>query len=212
MRSPVTAAAAAQEPGSLRAGVQPVQQPVRDMAAAQAAAAMFLRALGVDCEHESTLGTPGRMARAFAELLSPRPFEVTTFENDENYTQLVVLRGVPFASLCEHHALPFLGTVDVGYLPTERMVGLSKLARVVELFARRPQVQERMTQQIADWLQETLHPAGVGVLVRAEHFCMRLRGVQVTGTSTITSALHGRLLDDSAARDEFLALTRTRDA
>jgi len=208
MRSPITALSLAREECRAQAAGEPAQ-PVRDMIAAQEAAALFLRALGLNCEQEATLGTPGRMARAFAELMTPRPFEVTTFENDENYTQLVLVRGVPFASLCEHHALPFVGTADVGYLPAGRIVGLSKLARVVELFARRPQVQERMTQQIADWLQKALEPAGVGVLVRAEHFCMSLRGVQVTGASTITSALHGQLLDDGRARDEFLALTRT---
>jgi GTP cyclohydrolase I len=179
-----------------------------DLAAAERAAAAFLGALGLSTTSESTCGTPGRMARAYAELLSPRRFDLTTFPNHEDYCELVVLRGVPFASICEHHALPMIGVADIGYLPGPRILGLSKLARVVELFARRPQVQERMTQQIADWLAERLQPHGVGVVVRAEHLCMRLRGALVSGTATVTSALKGRLLDDGRCRDEFLALTR----
>ena len=182
--------------------------PRVDLAAATIAAGAFLEALGLRCDREATKQTPTRMARAYAELLTARPFTPTTFENDEGYSQLVVVRGVPFASVCEHHALPFVGTADLGYLPGARILGLSKLARVVELFARRPQGQERMTQQIADWLQETLDPIGFGVVVRAEHLCMRLRGVQVIGTSTVTSALHGQVLDDGRCREEFLALTR----
>jgi len=180
----------------------------RDLAAAEIAAAQFLSALGLQSDTESTADTPRRMALAYAELLTPRDFDLTTFPNDEAYNQLVVLRAVPFASICEHHALPFVGTADVGYLPADRIIGLSKLARVVEMFARRPQVQERMTKQIADWLAELLTPKGVGVVVRAEHLCMRLRGAHVTGTSTVTSALHGLVLDDARCRDEFLALTR----
>ena len=179
-----------------------------DLAAAEAAAAAFLNALGLDCETEATTQTPARMARAYAELLTARPFNPTTFPNDEGYSQLVVLQGVPFTSVCEHHALPFIGTAYVGYLPGDRILGLSKLARVVELYARRTQVQERMTQQIANWLQETLDPLGAGVVVRAEHLCMRLRGVQMIGTSTVTSALHGQMRDDGRWREEFLALTR----
>jgi GTP cyclohydrolase I len=178
----------------------------RDLAAAEAAAAAFLTALGVG--GEAMADTPRRMAGAYAALLSSREFDLTTFPNDEGYDQLVVLRGVPFASVCEHHALPFVGTADVGYLPAGRIVGLSKLARVVELFAHRPQVQERMTKQIADWVADVLDPKGVGVVVRAEHLCMRLRGAQVSGTSTVTSALHGLVLADGRCREEFLALTR----
>lgn len=109
--------------------------------------------------------------------------------------------------MCEHHALPFIGTADVGYLPGKRIIGLSKLARVVELFAHRAQVQERMTKQVADWLAEHLVPKGVGVVLRAEHLCMTLRGAQVSGATTVTSALHGLLLDDARARQEFVTLT-----
>ena len=112
-------------------------------------------------------------------------------------------------SVCEHHLLPLTGVAHVGYLPGERILGLSKLARVVELFVRRPQVQERLTQQVADWLQELLRPRGVGVVVEARHACMALRGVRATDSSTVTSALHGRLRDDPRSRAEFLALARS---
>jgi GTP cyclohydrolase I len=146
------------------------------------------------------------MARAYAEMLTPPPFEPTTFPNDEGYDELVLARSIPVRSLCEHHALPFVGVAHVGYLPGDRILGLSKLARVVEKFARRPQVQERLTQQVADWLQTHLAPRGVGVVVEAEHLCMTMRGVRATGTSTVTSAVHGLLRDDARSRVEFFAL------
>jgi GTP cyclohydrolase I len=147
------------------------------------------------------------MAQAYAELLTPRPFALTTFPNDENYDELVLASGIPVQSVCEHHMLPFVGTAHVGYLPGERILGLSKLARVVELFARRPQVQERLTTQVADWLQAHLHPRGVGVVVEAEHLCMTLRGVRSGNTTTTTSTLRGALREDARSRAEFLALT-----
>ena len=148
------------------------------------------------------------MAEAYAAMLTSRPFEVTTFPNDEAYDELVVVRSIPVQSVCEHHFLPFTGVAHVGYLPGGRIVGLSKLARVVELFSRRPQVQERLTQQIADWVDVNLAPKGVGVVIEAEHACMTLRGVQVAGTTTSTSALRGVLRENPASRAEFLALTR----
>lgn len=180
-----------------------------DLAVAERAAADFLRALGVSLESESLQGTPGRMARAYAELFTPRPFELTTFPNDEGYDQLVLARGIPVRSICEHHLLPFVGVAHVGYLPGERIVGLSKLARIVEHFASRPQVQERLTTQVASWLSDHLHPKGVGVVIEAEHLCMTLRGVQASGTSTVTSALLGALREDARSRQEFCAMTRT---
>ncbi|MGH3376967.1 MAG: GTP cyclohydrolase I, partial [Actinoallomurus sp.] len=131
----------------------------------------------------------------------------TTFPNDEGYDELVLVRGIPLRSVCEHHLLPFVGTVHIGYLPDERILGLSKLARVAEHFAYRPQVQERLTKQIADWLDEHLTPKGVGVVIEAEHTCMTLRGVQAAGSSTVTSTLLGTLRDDPRSRGEFLALT-----
>jgi GTP cyclohydrolase I len=179
-----------------------------DLGRAAVAARELLSALGLSTESESMAETPARMARAFAELLSPRSFDLTTFPNDEQYDELVLARAIPVHSVCEHHMLPFVGVAHVGYLPGERILGLSKLARVVELFARRPQVQERLTAQIAGWLQDQLQPAGVGVVIEAEHFCMTLRGVRAGGASTITSALRGRLRDDARSRAEFLALTR----
>jgi GTP cyclohydrolase IA len=122
----------------------------------------------------------------------------------------VIARSIQFHSLCEHHLLPFQGVAHVAYLPGERIVGLSKLARVVELFARGLQVQERLTTQIAEWLDERLAPKGVGVVLEAEHLCMTLRGVQKPGTLTVTSALRGLVRDDPRTRQEFLALTRDR--
>jgi GTP cyclohydrolase I len=177
-----------------------------DLARAEQAAAQFLDALGVPTDREGTAGTPRRMAAAYVELLSPRSFDLTTFPNDEGYDELVLARGIPVQSVCEHHMLPFVGTAHVGYLPGRRILGLSKLARVVELFARRPQVQERLTKQVADWLQEHLRPRGIGVVVEAEHSCMTLRGVRAAGATTITSSLLGGLRDDPRSRAEFLAL------
>jgi GTP cyclohydrolase I len=179
-----------------------------NLAAAEQAAGQFLRALGLRTDTESMQGTPGRMARAYAELFSPQPFDLTTFPNDEGYDELVLARAIPLRSVCEHHLLPFVGTAHVGYLPGQRILGLSKLARVVEQFACRPQVQERLTKQIADWLQTQLAPKGVGVVIEAEHTCMTLRGVRATGSTTITSTMLGLLRDDPRSRSEFLALTR----
>ena len=178
-----------------------------DLTRAERAAAAFLDALGVPGDTDATAATPRRMAQAYAELLTPRSFALTTFPNDENYDELVLASGIPVQSVCEHHMLPFVGTAHVGYLPGERILGLSKLARVVELFARRPQVQERLTTQVADWLQTHLQPRGVGVVVEAEHLCRTLRGVRSGNTSTTTSTLRGALREDARSRAEFLALT-----
>ncbi|HEU5271134.1 MAG TPA: GTP cyclohydrolase I FolE [Jatrophihabitans sp.] len=183
------------------------ESPTVDLAAAELAAGKFLEALGISLDNASLRDTPGRMARAYAELFTPRPFELTTFDNDEGYDELVLARSIPVRSVCEHHLLPFVGTAHVGYLPGERILGLSKLARIVEHFARRPQVQERLTKQIADWLAERLQPRGVGVVIEAEHSCMTLRGVQAVGSSTVTSTLLGSLRQDARSRAEFLALT-----
>ena len=176
-----------------------------DLPAAERAVADLLLALGQEPD-EHTADTPRRVAAAYAELLTPRPFNPTTFANDEGYDELVLARDIPFHSLCQHHMLPFKGVAHVGYLPGERILGLSKLARVVELFARGLQVQERLTKQVADWLQEHLAPKGVGVVLEAEHLCMSLRGVQADGSRTVTSALHGLLRDDHRSRAEFFAL------
>ena len=169
--------------------------------------AELLAALGQDPAAEPLLDTPRRVAASYAELLTPASFTLTTFPNDEGYDELVLARAIPFASLCQHHLLPFTGLAHVGYLPAERILGLSKLARVVELFARRLQVQERLTTHVADWLQTHLQPKGVGVVLEAEHLCMTLRGVQAAGARTVTSALHGLLRTDAGSRQEFLAFT-----
>jgi GTP cyclohydrolase IA len=181
-----------------------------DLPAAERAARAFLGALGVPTHSGSTADTPRRMATAYAELLSPRSFELTTFPNDEGYDELVLARDIPVRSVCEHHMLPFVGVAHVGYLPGERILGLSKLARVVELFAHRPQVQERLTAQVAGWLRTHLQPRGVGVVIEAEHLCMTLRGVRSDGTATITSTLLGTLREDARSRAEFLALTTSQ--
>ncbi|HEY2674372.1 MAG TPA: GTP cyclohydrolase I FolE [Rugosimonospora sp.] len=178
-----------------------------DLVAAERAAEAFLRALGVAPDTESLRDTPARMARAYAELFTPRPFDLTTFPNDEGYDELVLARRIPLRSVCEHHLLPFMGVAHVGYLPGERILGLSKLARVVEHCASRPQVQERLTKQIAEWLNSRLRPRGVGVVIEAEHTCMTLRGVLAAGSSTVTSTLLGTLRDDARSRQEFFALT-----
>jgi GTP cyclohydrolase I len=181
-----------------------------DVKAAERAASELLVALGADLELEGLRETPRRVAAAFAELLTPDPFDLTTFPNEEGYDELVLVRGIPFQSLCMHHLLPFHGVAHVAYLPDERILGLSKLARVVEHFSRDLQLQERLTTQVAGWLQEQLRPKGVGVVLEAEHLCMSLRGVQKAGAVTITSALHGLVRDDPRTREEFLSLTGGR--
>jgi GTP cyclohydrolase I len=181
--------------------------PAVDLVAAERAAGKFLEALGISLDSASLRDTPARMARAYAELFTPRPFDLTTFDNDEGYDELVLARSIPVRSVCEHHLLPFVGVAHVGYLPGERILGLSKLARIVEHFARRPQVQERLTKQVADWLDDRLRPKGVGVVIAAEHSCMTLRGVQAVGSNTVTSTLLGSLRQDPRSRAEFFALT-----
>jgi GTP cyclohydrolase I len=165
----------------------------------------FLNALGVRCDAPGTIDTPRRMAQAYAALLTSPDFDLTTFPNAEGYDEMVTVRDIPVRSVCEHHFLPFTGVAHVGYLPCDRILGLSKFARVVDMFARQPQVQERLTVQVADWLDSHLAPRGVGVVIEAEHQCMTLRGVQAAGTSTVTSALRGMLRDRPQTRAEFLA-------
>ena len=178
-----------------------------DHEALQQAVGDLLRALGADVGADGLRETPRRVAEAYVELLTPPAFRATTFPNEDGYEGLIVAQAIPFHSLCMHHLLPFRGLAHVGYLPGERIIGLSKLARVVERFARDLQIQERLTVQIADWLQAELRPAGVGVVLEAEHMCMSLRGVQQPGARTVTSALRGAIRDDAHTRQEFLALT-----
>ncbi|WP_221933176.1 GTP cyclohydrolase I FolE [Tessaracoccus rhinocerotis] len=184
------------------------ERPTADLAAATDAAAALLTALGLDLTDEGLVETPGRMAATLLEMTSSPPFELTTFPNDEGYDELVMVRDIPVRSVCEHHVLPFVGVAHVGYLPGERILGLSKFARMVEFHARRPQTQERLTKRIADHLASALHPRGVGVVIHAEHTCMSIRGALAVGARTTTSALFGLLRDDPRTRSEFLALTR----
>lgn len=179
-----------------------------DLPAAERAVRDLLLALGRDPSSPHLADTPRRVATSFTEMLTPREFDLTTFPNDEHYDELVLARNIPVQSLCEHHMLPFTGVAHVGYLPGERILGLSKLARVVELFSRDLQVQERLTVQVSSWLQEHLAPKGVGVVIEAEHLCMSLRGVQAAGSRTITSSVHGVLREDGRSRQEFFTLTR----
>jgi GTP cyclohydrolase I len=181
--------------------------PGVDLQAAERAVADLLVALGQDPTSEHLAATPARVARSFAEMLTPTPFTATTFPNDESYDELVLARDIPFHSLCQHHLMPFTGVAHVAYLPAQRIVGLSKLARIVDHFARRLQVQERLTCQVADWLHDHhLDPKGVGVVLEAEHTCMSLRGVHKLGARTVTSALRGLVRDDPRTRQEFVAL------
>jgi GTP cyclohydrolase IA len=181
-----------------------------NMSAAHRAARDLLLALGADLEDEGLRETPRRMVEVYAELLTPQDFAPTTFPNDQAYDELVVACDIPFHALCMHHLLPFHGVAHVGYLPGERIIGLSKLARVVDLFARDLQVQERLTEQIAGWLDAHLRAKGLGVVLEAEHMCMSMRGVQKPGARTVTSALRGSVRDDPRTRQEFLDLTRRR--
>jgi GTP cyclohydrolase I len=185
-------------------GLRPV-----DLDHAERAVADLLVALGQDPESEHLRDTPRRVAAAYAELLTPLQFNPTTFPNDEGYNGLVLAKAIPFNSLCEHHLLPFSGFAHVGYLPGDRILGLSKLARVVQLFARRLQVQERLTKQIADWIEQHLEPQGVGVVLEAEHTCMSLRGVEKPGSKTITSQFTGLFRDDPAEQMRFITLVRS---
>jgi GTP cyclohydrolase IA len=190
----------------------PSERSQTDTAAVARATRELLIALGADLSGEGLRETPRRMAAAYLELLTPAPFNMTTFPNEEGYDELVLVRDIPFRSVCMHHVLPFHGVAHVAYLPADRILGLSKLARVVDLFARDLQLQERLTVQIGAWLQEELQPKGVGVVLEAEHLCMSLRGVHKPGAKTVTSALHGLVRDDARTREEFLSLTggRTR--
>ena len=160
---------------------------------AEAAVAELLGALGRDLDDPNLADTPRRVAATYRELLHREPLTMTTFPNDSGYDDLVLVRDIPFTSLCAHHLLPFRGVAHVGYVPGRRLLGLSKLARVVEHFARDLQLQERLTVQIVEFLEAELAPAGVGVVVEAEHLCMSIRGIGAVGARTRTSRFTGAL-------------------
>ena len=184
-----------------------------DQQRAEAAIRELLIAVGEDPDRHGLEETPARVARAYKEMfagLYTDPDSVLNTTFDEQHDEMVLVKQIPMYSTCEHHLVAFHGVAHVGYLPGERIIGLSKLGRVVEYFARDLQLQERLTTQVADWLERTLEPRGVGVVLEAEHLCMSLRGVQKLGARTVTSALRGLVRDDPRTRQEFLALaTRT---
>ena len=175
----------------------------------------LLHAIGDDPSRDGLAKTPARVAAMYAELFSGigrDPGEFLTVSYDEGARDMVTIRDIPFASICEHHLLPFFGSVHVAYLPTGRVVGISKLARAIECLSRRPQMQERITNQAADLLTETLRPQGAAIRVEAEHLCMTVRGVRAAGSRVITTAFRGTFNDNPAARSEFLSLTSPHGA
>jgi GTP cyclohydrolase I len=189
--------------------ISPNGAQVFDVDAIKAAVTQLLRAVGEDPTREGLVDTPRRIAEMYQEILQGMqqdPREVLKVGFDEDHQEMVIVRDIPFYSLCEHHLLPFHGTFHVGYVPRGRVVGISKLARVVEIFARRPQLQERLTSQIADILMQELQPAGVAVVGCAEHLCMTMRGVKKPGAKVVTSANRGVFRVNEATRLEFFAL------
>jgi GTP cyclohydrolase I len=174
-----------------------------------AAVRELIAAIGEDAGREGLRETPERIGRMYAELFSglgQDPLEPLRHGFEEQHKEMVILKGIPFYSLCEHHFLPFHGQAHVGYVPEGRIVGVSKLARVVDILARRPQMQERLTSQVADAIMEGLHPDGVAVVIEAQHLCMTMRGVQKSGTTMITSAIRGGFRRRGVTRSEFLSL------
>lgn len=188
-------------------------KPSLTQADAEAAVRTLIEWAGDNPDREGLLDTPARVARSYRELFQgyetdPRAYLERTFEETGGYDELVVLKDIRFVSFCEHHMLPVVGRAHVGYLPNDRVVGISKLARVVQGFARRLQIQEKMTSEIATAIHEVLRPQGVGVVIEAEHSCMTLRGVNVPGASLTTSHLIGVVRDDPRTREEFMRLVR----
>jgi GTP cyclohydrolase I len=184
---------------------------VIDEAEIRAAVTSIIKAIGEDPEREGLVGTPARVAEMYAELfagLDRDPREELTVGFEEGHREMVIVRDIPFYSMCEHHLLPFYGAVHVGYIPNAegRIVGASKLARVVEIIAKRPQLQERMTTQIADAIVGGIKPDGVAVIVQAEHLCMIMRGIKKPGSAIVTSALRGTFRTRAETRAEFFSL------
>jgi len=189
----------------------PLERP--SVEEAEAAVRTLIRWAGDDPDREGLLDTPGRVVRSYRELFAgydvdPRAYLERTFQEVGGYDELVILKDIRFVSFCEHHMLPVIGHAHVGYLPTDRVVGISKLARVVHGFARRLQIQEKLTAEIAGAIDQVLKPKGVGVVIEAEHSCMTLRGVNTPGSSLTTSHLTGVIRDDARTRQEFLRLAR----
>jgi GTP cyclohydrolase I len=193
------------------AKTQPRQRPTQ--AQAEAAVRTLIEWAGDDPDREGLLETPARVARSYRELFAgyesdPREYLARTFEEVGGYDELVILKDIPVVSFCEHHMLPFIGKAHVGYLPANRVVGISKLARVVRGFGRRLQIQEKLTAEIAEAICDILKPKGVGVVIVSEHSCMTMRGVNTPGTRLTTSSLLGDVRDDPRTRQEFFDLVR----
>ncbi len=187
--------------------------PAIDTARIERAVTEILLAIGEDPTREGLRETPRRVAHAYGELfagLHRDPAEELQVSFREHYQEMVVLNDIRFFSLCEHHLLPFWGVAHVGYLPNGRVVGVSKLARVIETLARRPQLQERLTEDAADVIDRVVQPRGVGVIVEAEHFCIAMRGIRKPGARMVTSAMRGAFLEDPRVREEFFAIARGR--
>jgi GTP cyclohydrolase I len=184
-------------------------EPAGDPRGVERAVREILLEIGEDPDREGLLRTPERMHKMWLELTVGYRVDPDRLINgavfDVGYSEMVVIKGIPFYSLCEHHMLPFFGTASVGYLPRGRVIGLSKIPRIVEMYARRLQVQERMTQQIADFLQSRLNPYGSGVVIEAEHLCLAMRGVQKGGATMVTSSVLGAFRNSKETRDEFMA-------
>src|SRR5215472_5547350 len=176
--------------------------------------AEILPLLGEDPQREGLVRTPARVAKALEFLTSGYRADIAKIVNEAlysvKYDEMVIVKDIEFFSLCEHHLLPFFGKMHVAYLPNERVIGLSKIPRIVDMFARRLQIQERLTQQIAQSIQETIDPLGVGVICEARHFCMMMRGVEKQHSGAVTSAMLGAFRERKSTRDEFLALVRQR--
>lgn len=180
-----------------------------------AAVQSILEAIGEDPQREGLRDTPRRVADMYEEIFEGLTLDPTSYLSvgfEERHKEMIVLRDIPFHSVCEHHLLPFTGKAHVGYIPAGRIVGLSKLARVVEGFARRPQLQERLTSQVADALVEAINPTGVGVVIEAQHFCMIMRGVKKPGSVMVTSAMRGLFRNNPPTRAEFLEFIRNHSS
>ncbi|WP_075770556.1 GTP cyclohydrolase I FolE [Aerophototrophica crusticola] len=211
MTPPKTTTAENVVPGPVhgRRSAPPVQKPTR--AEAEAAVRTLLRWAGDDPNREGLLGTPDRVVRSYEEFFAgygedPMELLARTFEETDGYDEMVVLKGIRFESHCEHHMVPIIGKAHVAYLPRKRVVGISKLARVVEAYAKRLQIQEKMTAQIANSIDEVLQPLGVAVVVEATHQCMTTRGVHKPGVTMVTSRMLGAFRDDDKTRREFLSM------
>jgi GTP cyclohydrolase I len=177
------------------------------------AVAMMIEAIGDDINREGLIDTPHRIAVMYQEIFSGAhqdPAEELEVGFNEEHREMVILKDIPFYSMCEHHFMPFFGTVDVGYIPNGRVVGVSKLARVVEIIAKKPQLQERLTSEIAEIIMNGLKPQGVAVVVQAEHLCMTMRGIKKPGSNFVTSANRGIFRSKAATRAEFLSLIRSK--